>query len=70
MTSPPHRRDDVPAWTSGSEEVVWRDAPVWRGRVCSVPDRLWRLPVEAAVADVVLPLWVDWSDPGASLHLA
>lgn len=44
--------------------VVFREVAVGRGRVISVPDRLPRLPVEQALASVVLPLYLNWSDRG------
>jgi len=44
--------------------VSWREVSLGRGRSCWVPDRLWRLPVVEAFADVVLPLELNWSTPG------
>jgi transcriptional regulator with XRE-family HTH domain len=44
--------------------VSWRGVPLGRGRSCWVPDRLWRLQVGEALADVVLPLELNWSTPG------
>ena len=52
-----YRLEAVPA-------VQWSEVPVGRGRTCFVPDRLWRLPVEEALADVRLPLVLNWSTPG------
>jgi len=54
--------DEVPA-------VAFADVPSSRGRVIAVPDRLWRLPVEQALAVVVLPLHVSWSAPGRLVDL-
>lgn len=53
-----YRLDAVPA-------VRWSEVDVGRGRSCWVPDRLWRLPVEQALADVRLPVVLNWSTPGA-----
>jgi transcriptional regulator with XRE-family HTH domain len=44
--------------------VSWRQVPMGRGRSCWVADALWRLPPEAAFADVRLPLELNWSAPG------
>lgn len=44
--------------------VSWREVSLGRGRACWVPDRLWRLPVVEAFADVVLPVELNWSTPG------
>jgi transcriptional regulator with XRE-family HTH domain len=40
-----------------------------RGRVVTVPDRLWRLPIEWAFAEVDLPLHLEWSMPGRRVSL-
>jgi transcriptional regulator with XRE-family HTH domain len=40
-----------------------------RGRVVTVPDRLWRLPIEWAFAEVELPLHLEWSMPGRRVSL-
>jgi transcriptional regulator with XRE-family HTH domain len=40
-----------------------------RGRLFSVADRLWRLPVEQALGRVVLPLHLGWSAPGRVFDL-
>jgi|SRR5579859_525446 len=40
-----------------------------RGRVVSVPDALPQLPPENALGAVVLPLRLNWSDPGRSFDL-
>ncbi len=44
--------------------VSWREVSLSRGRSCWVPNRLWRLPVVEAFADVALPLELNWSMPG------
>jgi hypothetical protein len=44
--------------------VSWREVSVGRGRLCWLPDRLWRLGVVEAFADVVLPVELNWSAPG------
>jgi len=44
--------------------------PVGRGRTALVPTDLPRLPVAAALATVVLPLHLNWSEPGRSFQLA
>lgn len=58
-----HRLDIEP-------RVTFREVGAGRGRPFFVPDRLWRLDLEAAIATVELPLSVNWSDPGASFRLA
>ena len=57
-----YRFEAVPA-------VRWSEIAVGHGRTCFVPDRLWRLPVEEAVAEVELPLESNWSDPGRRFRL-
>lgn len=44
--------------------------PVGRGRTALVPTDLPRLPVAAALATVVLPLHLNWSEPGRIFQLA
>jgi hypothetical protein len=44
--------------------VSWREVPVGRGRSCWLPDTLWRLTPARALADVVLPVELNWSAPG------
>lgn len=51
-------------------KVSFREAPVRRGRPFFVADRLWRLPIREAFAEVTLPLEVNWSRAGASFKLA
>jgi len=41
-----------------------------RGRVLAIPTHLPRLPVEQALRRVVLPLHLNWSDPGRTFDLA
>ncbi len=41
-----------------------------RGRVVAVPTALPRLPVERALATVVLPIHLNWSAPGRRFDLA
>lgn len=41
-----------------------------RGEPYVVPDRLWRLDVEDAIASVVLPGHLYWSGPSRTYHLA
>jgi len=41
-----------------------------RGHTYVVPDRLPRLPVNQAMATVVLPLTLNWSRPGRTFRLA
>lgn len=49
--------------------VTFTEVPMSRGRPVFVPDRLWRLSVEASLATVALPLGLSWSRPGASFAL-
>jgi transcriptional regulator with XRE-family HTH domain len=51
-------------------QVAFTDRLTHRGRPFSVPDRLFRLPLDRAFAKVVLPLHLNWSDPGAEYDLA
>jgi DNA-binding MarR family transcriptional regulator len=50
-------------------EVGFSERRTARGRVISVPDRLWRLPLRDALGRVVLPLHLNWSEPGRSFDL-
>ncbi|GAA2111542.1 helix-turn-helix transcriptional regulator [Actinomadura alba] len=50
--------------------VEFTDHLTRRGRPFSVPDRLFRLPLDRAFAKVVLPLHLNWSDPGAEYDLS
>lgn len=49
--------------------ISWRQVPLAHGRVGWVPNALWRLPVAAALADVVLPLELNWSGSGRTYRL-
>jgi transcriptional regulator with XRE-family HTH domain len=49
--------------------IDFRDVVTSRGRVVQVPDRLWRLPVQEALARVTLPLHLNWSVPGREFDL-
>lgn len=51
-------------------KVSFHEVPLTRGRPIFVPDRLWRLPVGAALAEVALPLALNWSHPGAAFRLS
>ena len=50
--------------------VAFHSVTTARGREYVVPDRLWRLPVDQALATVTLPLALNWSDPGRQFRLA
>jgi transcriptional regulator with XRE-family HTH domain len=50
--------------------VVFREITTRRHRVASIPDRLWRLPLEQAMAAVELPLHLDWSSSDRTVALA
>jgi transcriptional regulator with XRE-family HTH domain len=45
-------------------QVTFLEVAPPRGRPFFVADRLWRLPIKAAFAEVVLPLGLNWSRPG------
>lgn len=62
LASAGYRLEAVPA-------VQWSEVDIGRGRTCWVADRLWRLPVEEALAEVELPLELNWSDPGRRFRL-
>jgi transcriptional regulator with XRE-family HTH domain len=49
--------------------VTFTEHPLRRGRPIFVADRLWRLPISEAFADVTLPLTVNWSRPGQVFQL-
>ncbi|MCB0997522.1 MAG: helix-turn-helix transcriptional regulator [Acidimicrobiales bacterium] len=51
-------------------KVRFREATTARGRPIVVADRLWRLPLARAFADVELPLGLNWSRPGAVFRLS
>lgn len=50
--------------------VSFHDVPGQAGRQYRVPDRLPRLPVEDAFAAVMLPVALNWSQPGREFRLA
>lgn len=50
--------------------IEWHEAPVGRGRTVPVPDRLPMLPARLALRRLVLPLHLEWSQPGQVVHLA
>lgn len=52
-----------------SPRVEFRDLTAGRGRPIVVPNVLPRLPLEEALAVVVLPLHLNWSDRGRSFDL-
>jgi len=49
--------------------IEFREVELRRGRPIFVPNRLWRLPVDEALAHVTLPLAVNWSRPSAAFRL-
>ncbi len=53
-----------------TRQVTFREVRAGRGRTVHVPNVLPRLPVELAMARVVLPLHLNWSQPGAPVNLA
>ena len=55
---------------AATRQVTFRQVPVGRNRSVAVPNVLPRLPVEQAMARVVLPLHLNWSQPGAPVNLA
>jgi transcriptional regulator with XRE-family HTH domain len=50
--------------------VTFAEVQVRHGRPACVADRLWRLPIEDAFAEVTLPLGLNWSRPGAVFRLS
>jgi len=51
-------------------KISFREATTRRGRPVVVADRLWRLPIARAFADVELSLGLNWSRPGALFRLS
>ena len=49
--------------------VAFREVPLRRGRPVFVANRLWRLTITDAFAEVTLPLELNWSRPGAGFRL-
>lgn len=54
---------------SAGRKVSFREVRTNRGRPVWVADRLWRIPIKEAFAEVLLPLELNWSAPGASFRL-
>ena len=54
---------------TADRRVTFHEVPTSRGRPVVVADRLWRLPIKEAFAEVALPLELNWSNPGASFRL-
>jgi transcriptional regulator with XRE-family HTH domain len=55
---------------SAVPRVSFHEVSHGRGRPFFVADRLWRLPLEAALADVTMPIGVNWSQPGQIFRLS
>lgn len=51
-------------------QVTFTEHPLRRGRPIFVADRLWRLSIGEAFAEVSLPLSVSWSRPGHVFRLS
>ncbi len=49
--------------------VCFSEIEMRRGRPIFVADRLWRLPIRRAFAEIALPLSLNWSRPGAVFAL-
>ena len=49
--------------------VTFTEVSVRHGRPAFVADRLWRLPLREAFAEVTLPPGLNWSTPGAVFDL-
>lgn len=56
--------------TVDEPRVEFTEVSLRRGRAAFVADRLWRLPISRALADVTLPLGLNWSKPGATFRLS
>lgn len=54
---------------SAVPKVAFHEITRGHGRPFFVADRLWRLPIEEALADIVLPMELNWSYPGRLFHL-
>jgi transcriptional regulator with XRE-family HTH domain len=50
-------------------KIEFREAGTYRGLPIEVPNILPRLPIEKALATVVLPLLLNWSDTGRSFDM-
>lgn len=51
-------------------KITFHEVPLRRGRPIFVADRLWRLSIMCALAEVTLPLELNWSRPGATFRLS
>jgi transcriptional regulator with XRE-family HTH domain len=51
-------------------KVTFTEVQIRHGRPVFVADRLWRLPIHDAFAEVTLPLGLNWSRPGAVFRLS
>ena len=66
-----HRLLDSAGFELAAEpKVAFREILLPRGRPVFVADRLWRLAIKDALADVTLPLELNWSRPGAAFRLS
>ena len=54
---------------SAVPKVAFHEITRGRGRPFFVADRLWRLPIEKAFADIALPIELNWSQPGHVFRL-
>jgi transcriptional regulator with XRE-family HTH domain len=54
---------------SAEPKVRFHETPLRHGRPFFVADRLWRLPVKDALADIALPMELNWSHPGQVFRL-
>lgn len=55
---------------SAEPQVKFTMRETRRHRPFALPDRLWRLPLDQALAEVVLPLELNWSSPGQHYALS
>ena len=53
-----------------TQRVEFTERTLLRGRTAAVPNRLIRLSVSRAMRTVVLPLHLNWSDPGRTFDLS
>ena len=54
---------------SAVPKVAFHEITRGRGRPFFVADRLWRLPIGNALADIALPMELNWSQPGRVFRL-
>lgn len=54
---------------SAVPKVAFHEVTRGRGRPFFVADRLWRLPIGNALADIALPMELNWSHPGRVFRL-